>query len=79
MYLVVLGIIGITMKWLEYGPVATWPWWLVLSPFALAMAWWTYADVSGRTARAAMAREEKRRLARIERNRANTGTSFKRR
>ena len=74
MYLVVLGVIGVLMKWLAYGPVSDWPWWVVLSPFGLAMAWWFYADMSGHTAKAVMKREEKRRLDRIQRNRINTGT-----
>jgi len=78
MYLVVLGVIGVAMKWLGYAPVADWSWWWVLSPFGLAMLWWTIADLTGHTAKVAMAREEKRKLARIERNRVNTGTIIKR-
>ena len=78
MYLVALGVIGVIMKWLAYGPVAAWPWWAVLSPFGLAMAWWLYADQSGHTAKNAMRREEKRRLDRIQRNRINTGTHIDR-
>ncbi len=27
------------MKWLEYGPVGHWSWWIVLAPFGLALLW----------------------------------------
>ena len=30
MYLVVLGVLLIVMKWAEFGPVAEWSWWWVL-------------------------------------------------
>jgi small Trp-rich protein len=64
MYLLGLGLVLLLAKWLEVGPVAQWSWWLVLLPFALAMAWWAWADNSGYTKRKAMEREDRRRDAR---------------
>ena len=79
MYFLGLGLILLAMKYLEYGPVAAWSWWLVLAPFALAVAWWAWADSSGYTKRKAMERENARRDARIERNKNALGTNFKKR
>ena len=79
MYFLGLGLILLLMKYTELGPVATWDWWVVLSPFGLALAWWAWADSSGYTKRKAMERENARRDARIERNKTATGTSTKKR
>lgn len=79
MYLLGIGIILLLMKYLEIGPVAIWPWWVVLSPFALAAAWWTWADWSGYTKRKAVEREDARRQARIDRSRADLGLGPKKR
>ena len=37
------------MKYLDVDPVVNWAWWWVLSPFAVAVAWWMWADASGWT------------------------------
>jgi len=74
MYAVGLGVIFLLMKYLEIGPVANWSWWVVLSPFALASAWWMWADSSGWTKKKAMQREDARRQARIDKNREAIGT-----
>ena len=47
------------------------------TPFALAVLWWSWADWSGYTKKVAMAKEDKRRQARIERNHEALGTSGK--
>ena len=73
MYLLVLGIILLAMKYLEFGPVAEWSWWVVLSPFALAVVWWTWADQTGYTKRKAVERENARKQARIDRSREQLG------
>jgi len=73
MLLLGLGIVLLALKYLEIGAVATWSWWLVLSPFALAVAWWTWADMSGYTKRKAVERENVRKQARIDRNREQMG------
>ncbi len=75
MYFLGLGLIFLTMKYLEFGWVANWSWWLVMAPFALAVAWWSWADSSGYTKRKSMAREDDRRQARVDRNRDAIGTN----
>jgi small Trp-rich protein len=74
MYFLGLGLALMAMKYLEFGPVAGWSWIWVLSPFALAVAWWSWADASGYTKKRAMERENERKNARIEKNRENIGT-----
>jgi small Trp-rich protein len=68
MYLVGLGLVFLTLKFMEIGPIAAWDWWIVLSPFGLAIAWWAWADATGYTKRKAMEAEDAKRKARIERN-----------
>ena len=77
MYLLGLGIILLAMKYLEIGPVAVWDWWVVLSPFALAVLWWAWADYSGYTKRKAVERENVRKDARIARQREQLGLGTK--
>ena len=77
MYLLGLGLTFLVMKYFGLGPVAAWEWWWVLSPFALAVLWWSWSDWSGHTKKVAMAKEDKRRQARIERNHEALGTSGK--
>jgi small Trp-rich protein len=76
MYLLGLGLILLLLKYTEVGPVATWSWWLVLAPFALAVAWWAWADSTGYTKRKAMAQEDKRRDARRERTKNALDANF---
>ena len=68
-----LGIVLMALKYLEFGAVAEWSWWVVLSPFALAVLWWTWADWSGYTKRKAIERENDRKQARIDKSRAAMG------
>lgn len=74
-----LGIILLVLKYLEIGPVAAWGWWWVLSPFALAAAWWAWADWSGYTKRKAVEKENARKQARIDKSRDQLGLGTKRR
>lgn len=73
MWFLLLGLLGVGLKYFEVGMVATWSWWIVLTPFALALAWWAWADASGYTKRKVIERENKRKQARIDRQRANMG------
>ncbi|MDD5336243.1 MAG: TIGR04438 family Trp-rich protein [Rhodoferax sp.] len=74
MYLLGLGLVLLVMKYFAVGPVAAWNWWLVLSPFGLAVLWWSWADWSGYTKKKAMERETARRQERIDRSRDAIGT-----
>jgi small Trp-rich protein len=73
MWFLILGVIGVALKYFEIGPLAETSWWIVLIPFALALAWWSWADWSGYTKRKVVEREDKRRQARIDRQRSNLG------
>lgn len=73
MYFLLLGIAALALKYLEIGPVASWSWLIVLSPFAMAVAWWAWADASGYTKRKEVEKMAKRRDDRIERQRDAMG------
>ena len=73
MYFVLLGLVFLLMKWMQFGPIATLSWLWVLSPFALAVAWWAWADSSGYTKRLAAEKEQKRKQDRVNASRANLG------
>ena len=68
MWFVVLGILLIALKLADIGIVAAWSWWVVLSPFAGAFAWWMYADASGLTKRREMDKLEDRKAERRRKN-----------
>ncbi|RYF60864.1 MAG: TIGR04438 family Trp-rich protein [Comamonadaceae bacterium] len=73
MLFLLLGLVGVGLKFFEMTIVATWSWWIVLIPFALAMAWWAFADWSGYTKRKVMERENERKQERIDRHRSQLG------
>jgi small Trp-rich protein len=77
MLLLGLGIVLLLMKYLEIGPPAEWSWWGVLSPFALAVVWWAWADWSGYTKRKAMQREDERKQKRVDKTREALGLGTK--
>jgi len=78
MYLLFIGIVGLAMKYLEMDPVAAWSWWIVLSPFALAVAWWSWADASGYTKQKEIDKMAKRKQDRIDKQRDAMGMLKKR-
>ncbi|MHA7602538.1 TIGR04438 family Trp-rich protein [Alicycliphilus sp. T452] len=79
MYALLLGVLLMLLKYLEIGPVAHWPWWWVLSPFAVAAAWWAWADATGYTKRKAMEKMERRKNERINRHKEALGMGPRRR
>jgi small Trp-rich protein len=79
MYLLILGIALIVLKYLEIGFVAGLSWWWVLSPFALAVAWWAWADATGYTKRKEMEKMDQKKQERIDKQRAALGIRTKRR
>ncbi len=78
MYTLALGILLVLLKYLEIGPVATWSWWWVLSPFAVTAAWWAWADATGYTKRRAVEKIERRKQARIDRHKEALGARARR-
>ncbi len=69
MYLLLLGIVMLLLKFMEMGPVAKLDWWQVLIPFGLAAAWWSWADWSGYTKRKAMEQMENKKKERLAKQR----------
>lgn len=68
-----IGVLLLLLKYLEIGFVAQWNWWMVLSPFGLAVVWWWWADATGYTKRKVMQKEDQRKQARIDKNRDAMG------
>lgn len=79
MYFLLIGILGLALKFLEIGPLASMSWWLVLSPFALAVAWWAWADSSGYTKRREIEKMDDRKKKRIDKQRTAMGLAGKKR
>ena len=73
------GVVLLLLKYLELGPVAGWSWWVVLSPFVLAVFWWAWADSSGYTRRKQMEKMDQRKADRIEKQRKALGLDRHRR
>ena len=64
MLFVSLGVLLIALKLLEIGAVANWSWIVVLAPFAAAVVWWAWADMSGYTRRKAMEKMDEKKVER---------------
>ncbi len=79
MYLLIVGVALLLLKYLEVGPVAGWSWLVALSPFGLAVLWWAWADSSGYTRRKQMEKMEQRKTDRIEKQRKALGLDRHRR
>jgi small Trp-rich protein len=73
MYFVLIGVLLLVMKVAEFGAVANWPWWGILSPFLAAVFWWMWADWSGFTKRREMDKMDERVKKRREENLASLG------
>lgn len=73
MLFLLVGVVGAVLKYLEVGFFAQLSWWIVLIPFALAVAWWAYADASGYTKRRVIEKENLRKQNRIDRQRSALG------
>lgn len=73
MFFLLIGLVALVLKYLQIGPVATLSWWLVLLPFALAVAWWAWADASGYTKQREINKMDKRKQDRIDKQRAAMG------
>ncbi|MEO8299250.1 MAG: TIGR04438 family Trp-rich protein [Burkholderiales bacterium] len=64
MAFVVIGVLLVLLRWAEVGPTGALSWWLVLLPFALAVAWWAWRDATGMTQRHEMDKLDQKRAAR---------------
>lgn len=74
-----IGLVLLFLWYSEIGPVAAWSWYVVFSPFALAVLWWWWADWTGYTKKKAVERENAKKKARIEKSREAMGIGAKKR
>jgi small Trp-rich protein len=44
MWLLLLGLLLLVSKLLDFGPLADLSWWWVLLPFGLALVWWEFFE-----------------------------------
>jgi small Trp-rich protein len=73
MWLILTGVLLVTLKLAEFGPPAAWSWWWVLSPFAGAAVWWAWADATGLTKKREIDKMEARKAERRKKNLGNLG------
>lgn len=73
MLFLLVGLALLLMKYMEIDPVAAWSWWIVLAPFGLAVAWWSYADSSGLTKKRASAKMDRKKQERLDKQREKLG------
>ncbi|WP_457426310.1 TIGR04438 family Trp-rich protein [Roseateles sp. P5_E7] len=69
MAFVLIGVIMLVLHlggWVQFHKDEMWAWLIVLSPFALAVAWWAWADSSGLTQKKAMDALDAKKAARRE-------------
>jgi small Trp-rich protein len=67
MAFVLIGVLFIVLRlggWVQFHKDDFWAWCTILSPFALAVVWWAFADKSGLTQRKAMDALDAKRAAR---------------
>lgn len=79
MYFLIIGIVLLVLWYGEIGPVAAWAWYVVFSPFLLAVLWWWWADWTGYTKKKAVERENIKKQARIDKSREAMGITTKKR
>ena len=74
MLFVIIGIAIIAMNLANFGPFALWNWeftgdlWKFCVPFAFAVVWWTWSDVSGLNKRREIEKMDAKKRARREEN-----------
>jgi len=69
MAFVLIGVLFLVLRlggWVQFHKDDFWAWLIVLSPFALAVVWWWFADKSGLTQRRVMESMDAKKAARRE-------------
>ena len=69
MYFLGIGFVLLILKLMQIGRIGGWSWLIVLTPFALAAAWWVWADASGYTKRKEMEKMDAIRENRLQKQR----------
>ena len=73
MYLLLLGLALLLLKYLQVEPVVAWDWWWLLSPLGAAVLWWWWADHFGYTRHQASMRMDQRKRKRLDASRRRLG------
>jgi small Trp-rich protein len=79
MYFLIAGLLALVFNYWRIGFVADMSWWWALAPFALAVAWWSWADSSGYTKRKEMEKMEAKKKERIEKHKEALGLGIRKR
>jgi small Trp-rich protein len=79
MYFLLIGIVLLILWYAEIGPVAAWAWYVVFAPFALAVVWWWWADMTGYSKRKAIESENAKKQKRIDKSREAMGIAKRKR
>lgn len=78
MFFLLIGVAGLLLKYLAISPVDQLDWWMLLTPFGMAVAWWAWADASGYTKRKAVQRMDVRKQERLAKQNAALGIKKRR-
>ena len=78
MAFVIVGCLLLAMKLLEVGFASTWSWWVILLPFACAVAWWSFSDAVGLTRKREMDKLDERKEERRRRQMDALGLNWRR-
>ena len=73
---VLIGVLFIALRlggWVQFSDSDFMAWVIVLSPFALAVIWWSWADQSGYTTRQASKKMDERKARRLDEGRKRLG------
>ncbi|MEP7138656.1 MAG: TIGR04438 family Trp-rich protein [Caldimonas sp.] len=85
MLFVLIGIVVIGLNLANVGPFGAWNWeffgdlWKFCVPFAFALAWWVWSDMSGLNKRREMERMEKKKSDRRKENLVSLGMGQRKR
>ena len=73
MYFLIAGLVALVWNYGRIGLVADTSWWWVMGLFALAVAWWSFADSSGYTKRKEMEKMDLKKKQRIDKHKDALG------
>jgi small Trp-rich protein len=79
MYFLIAGLMALAWNYWRIGFVYDMSWWWALSPFALAVVWWAWADTSGYTKRKEMEKMDLKKKERIDKHKAALGIQTRKR
>jgi small Trp-rich protein len=79
MYFLIAGVGALIWNYWRIGFVYDSSWWWALAPFALAVAWWAWADSTGYTKRKAIEKMDAKKKERIDKHKAAMGIQTRKR